>query len=117
MTSDRIDQCVGVACVTERLNRRRVASTEALGKRVAQARSAYKWTQDDLAKRSGVKKEQIAAVEAGKPVNVLVLLDLAKALDVTLDWFMHVSYRGDKPARPWDKAIEVLEKTAWRDRT
>ena len=57
-----------------------------LGARVRECRLAMNISQAELAKRIGVKQQSIDQVEAGKVNAPRYLIDLAEALDVSLEW-------------------------------
>jgi transcriptional regulator with XRE-family HTH domain len=59
----------------------------ALGQRIRRLRQAKDWTQEDLARESGVSQVYISRLESGATENVRVetFSQLAKALGVTMD--------------------------------
>jgi transcriptional regulator with XRE-family HTH domain len=56
------------------------------GKRVREVREARRWTQEELADRSGLTSVQISRVERGaREIRLTTLLRLIDALDVNPD--------------------------------
>lgn len=80
-------------------------------RRVASARAARDLTQSGLADLVGISQRQIAAYEAGesKPRSG-VLLKLAKALDVTVEW---LSSGFNWPAASGDEEIKTIGSSAY----
>lgn len=60
-----------------------------LGGRIAYARKALDLTQSELAKRAGIGQSSIALLESGSTKMPKHALELAKALQVSLEWLMH----------------------------
>ena len=60
------------------------------GKRLAQARKARQWPQEELARQSSVGQNQISRLENGeKPsVSIHTLVRLAAALDCSVDYLV-----------------------------
>lgn len=58
-----------------------------MGYKLKEVREAKKMTQEELAKQSGISRGTIAAIESGraKTTTTKTLLELAKALGVTID--------------------------------
>lgn len=58
-----------------------------VGFRIRERREELKMTQEELAKKSGVSRQTISAIETGKYENVLVgtLAAIASAMDTTVD--------------------------------
>ena len=62
------------------------AQAETTGKRIRAVRERRGWTQTELARRSGVGRDQVNDYEQARTVpGTTVLVALAKALEVTLD--------------------------------
>jgi transcriptional regulator with XRE-family HTH domain len=60
-----------------------------ISKRLKEARERRGLTQDALAQRANVKKDQISRWENGKePRDIESIMRIADELDVTLDWLM-----------------------------
>lgn len=60
-----------------------------LGGRIAYARKALDLTQSDLAKRAGLGQSSIALLESGSTKMPKRALELAKALQVSVEWLIH----------------------------
>jgi len=60
-----------------------------LGGRIAFARKAQKLTQAELAKLAGIGQSSIALLESGSTKAPLRALELAQALQVSLEWLLH----------------------------
>ncbi|WP_158564377.1 helix-turn-helix domain-containing protein [Jiangella anatolica] len=61
-------------------------STRELGAAVRDRRNERELTQAELARRAGVSREWVNALERGKPnVNVTQLMDVLEVLDLALD--------------------------------
>lgn len=60
-----------------------------MGYSIKERREQMNMTQEELAKKSGVSRQTISALESGKSENVLVgtLAAIASALDTTVDQF------------------------------
>ena len=57
-----------------------------MGYRIREIREAKKMTQEELAKKSGISRQTIHALECGKSVSkVNTLMAIAVALGVTID--------------------------------
>lgn len=63
--------------------------TATLGGRIATARRARKLTQSDLAKLAGISQSSIALLESGSSKSTSNALELAQALNVSVDWLLH----------------------------
>jgi len=61
-----------------------------IGERVQQRRQHLRWTQEDLARESGVPQATISRIEKGQRRNpgADVIRRLARALGVTADWLI-----------------------------
>lgn len=76
-----------------------------LGSVIKDRREELHMTQDVLAKKSGLSRQTISAIERGKNTNVLVgtLSALATALDTSVDDFLRASCPKDlTPINPLD---------------
>ena len=60
----------------------------AVGYKIKQLRKKQGLTQEQLAEQISVSSKYISAIENGKQVSLSTLLNLADALDVTLDYFL-----------------------------
>lgn len=60
--------------------------SETLGDRIARLRKAKEWTQEDLAKRAGIRQSFIGALEAGNQQTSGYLPEIARALGVDAYW-------------------------------
>ncbi|MBQ1790234.1 MAG: helix-turn-helix transcriptional regulator [Oscillospiraceae bacterium] len=60
-----------------------------MGYSIRERREALNMSQEELAKKSGISRQTISALESGKSENVLVgtLAAIATALDTTVDQF------------------------------
>ena len=58
-----------------------------MGYKLKEVRKAKKMTQEELAEKSGISRGTIVAIENGsaRTTTIKTLLQLAKALDVTID--------------------------------
>lgn len=59
-------------------------SHDALGSAIRRARRARGWSQEDLARESGVSRPTIARIETGHGVSTNTLVRLAAVLDLRL---------------------------------
>lgn len=59
-----------------------------VAERMKQTRKARGWTQEELARRSGVARDVIAMTELGRTKRPRQLEELAKALDVSPAWLL-----------------------------
>ena len=60
-----------------------------VGERIRKRRSELAWTQEDLAKKAGISKSFLSDLENGKRnVGADTLLDIARALSLSLDYLM-----------------------------
>lgn len=67
----------------------RLPDWAAVGARVSQARRALKLSQAELGARIGLDRTVIAKIEGGKrTLSALELIDLARATDLPVDWFV-----------------------------
>lgn len=74
-----------------------------LSDRIRGRRRGLGWTQDELARRAGISKGFVSDLENGKRrVGADLLLDIAEALGVTLDYLM-------KGGDPEDAAASQIE--------
>jgi transcriptional regulator with XRE-family HTH domain len=75
-----------------------------LGARIKARRDELKWTQDYLAGKAGISKGFLSDLENGKRgVSAENLLDIARVLNVTLDYLM----TGEEAEQPTPKDIEI----------
>lgn len=86
---------------------------EQLGVRLARIRSSLDWTQEDLAKRAGVKQSTVASIENGsRATRPGSLIEIAHALGVDayyLKYGVRVIVAGDKTI---DQVVELLKETS-----
>ena len=59
---------------------------DTVGGRLAKARRAHGWTQEDLARRAGVSQGTIGNIESGTRDGLQSLADIAEALGVRYRW-------------------------------
>src|SRR6202051_505866 len=60
-----------------------------VGERIKKRRTELEWTQDQLAQKAGISKSFLSDLENGKrSVSANNLLDIARALSVSLDFLM-----------------------------
>lgn len=59
---------------------------DSLAHRLRQARKSHKWTQEELARRSGVAQANISKIERGSTLTPEGILSLAKALAISPYW-------------------------------
>ncbi|HYK60543.1 MAG TPA: helix-turn-helix transcriptional regulator [Bryobacteraceae bacterium] len=79
-----------------------------LGDRVRQARARRGMTRKQLARDSGVSERYLAQIEGGKGnISVLVLRQLAKALNVSVDVLL---LEGPEPPVEWTHTVEFLRR-------
>jgi putative transcriptional regulator len=73
------------------LERSRQVDLEILGREIRRLRDSHKWTQTDLAERSGVTKQYLSKLESGKGgrPNIQSLLSIADAFGITVDVFVY----------------------------
>jgi transcriptional regulator with XRE-family HTH domain len=63
--------------------------TSGVGERIKKRRVELDWTQDQLAQKAGISKSFLSDLENGKrSVSANNLLDIARALSVSLDYLM-----------------------------
>jgi y4mF family transcriptional regulator len=63
--------------------------TSGVGERIKKRRSELDWTQEQLAQKAGISKSFLSDLENGKrSVSANNLLDIARALGVSLDFLM-----------------------------
>jgi transcriptional regulator with XRE-family HTH domain len=63
--------------------------TSGVGERIKKRRLELEWTQDQLAQKAGISKSFLSDLENGKrSVSANNLLDIARALGVSLDFLM-----------------------------
>src|SRR5437763_2864469 len=71
--------------------------TSGVGERIKRRRAELDWTQDQLAQKAGISKVFLSDLENGKrSVSANNLLDIARALSLSLDYLM----TGDASERP-----------------
>lgn len=71
----------------------------AIGERIKERRTELGWTQDQLCQKAGISKSFLSELENGKrSVSADNLLDLARALGVSLDYLMTGREKGTKLA-------------------
>jgi XRE family aerobic/anaerobic benzoate catabolism transcriptional regulator len=91
----------------------RVDQLKALGERVRQARARRGMTRHILARDSGVSERYLAEIETGKGnISILVLRQLAKALNVPWDVLLH---EGPEPPVEFTHAVEFLRRLSIDD--
>jgi len=79
-----------------------------LGDRVRQARARRGMTQKQLARDSGISERYLAQIEGGTGnISVLVLRQLAKALNVSVDVLL---WEGPEPPVEWTHTVEFLRR-------
>jgi XRE family transcriptional regulator, aerobic/anaerobic benzoate catabolism transcriptional regulator len=84
-----------------------------LGDRVRQARARRGMTRKQLARDSGVSERYLAQIESGKGnISVLVLRQLAKALNVSVDVLL---LEGQEPSVELVHAVEFLRRLSLDD--
>lgn len=66
-----------------------------IARRLRDARTAYGWSQQELAEHAGVSRPTVARVEAGDDVNTAKLMRITEALGLVL--------RIEKQEIPWDE--------------
>jgi transcriptional regulator with XRE-family HTH domain len=66
----------------------------ALGARLRHAREGRGWSQEELSRRSGVRRALLSELETGKKSNpsANVLLALARVLHVSVDYLLATRY-------------------------
>lgn len=70
-----------------------------VGERIKKRRVELAWTQDQLAQKAGISKSFLSDLENGKrSVGANNLLDIARALGVSLDFLMIGQASGDQAA-------------------
>jgi XRE family transcriptional regulator, aerobic/anaerobic benzoate catabolism transcriptional regulator len=86
---------------------------QSLAERVRQARARRDMTRKQLARDSGVSERYLAQIEAGQGnISVLVLRQLAKALNLSLDALL---FEGPEPAVELVHAVEFLRRLSIGD--
>lgn len=81
---------------------------KSLGDRVRQARARRGMTRKQLARDSGVSERYLAQIESGKGnISVLVLRQLAKALNVSVDVLL---FEGPEPPVELVHSVEFLRR-------
>ena len=80
-----------------------------IGERIRNRRRALGWTQEELARRLGVRQNVISRLEAGvvNNPNVRMIRSLARTLQVTADWLV-----GMYDDEPDDSTLLALAGTA-----
>ena len=69
-----------------------LVSSQPLGRRIRELRQKMGWSQDNLAQRVGIRQKQISSYERGANVpSGDVLIALAKAFDVSLDYLAQIA--------------------------
>ena len=86
-----------------------------IGRRVAQAREAKRWTQLELASNANVSPSTIQRWEAGKLPGVRELIRVAGILDVDSDYLVEPPPAQERPQAALlrataDGVIEILER-------
>jgi transcriptional regulator with XRE-family HTH domain len=70
-----------------------------IGERIKERRNELRWTQEQLAQKAGISKSFLSELENGKrSVSANNLLDLARALSVSLDYLMTGQEKGGRQA-------------------
>lgn len=70
-----------------------------VGERIKKRRQELEWTQDQLAQKAGISKSFLSDLENGKrSVGAENLLDIARALGVSIDYLMTGEASKDKTA-------------------
>jgi transcriptional regulator with XRE-family HTH domain len=70
-----------------------------VGERIKKRRAELTWTQDQLAQKAGISKSFLSDLENGKrSVGAENLLDIARALGVSIDFLMTGEASKDQPA-------------------
>ena len=88
---------------------------KSLGDRVRQARARRGMTRKQLARDSGVSERYLAQIESGKGnISVLVLRQLAKALNVSVDVLL---FEGPEPPVELVHSVEFLRRLSLDDLT
>ena len=75
-----------------------------LNERLRQIRNEKSWTQGDLATAAGISRETVINYENGRRKPTFdIILKLADALEVTLDYLLGTTDdpKGHAPAQPW----------------
>src|SRR5216117_2832738 len=81
---------------------------KSLGERVRQARARRGMTRKQLARDSGVSERYLAQIESGAGnISVLVLRQLAKALNVSVDVLL---FEGPEPSVEFVHTLEFLRR-------
>ncbi len=57
-------------------------------RRVRELREGMRWTQDDLARRTGVSRDSVGRIERGQLPDPIFLGALARAAVVSCDWLI-----------------------------
>ena len=84
-----------------------------VGDRIKSRREELKWTQDDLSKKAGISKSFLSDLENGKRnVGADKLLDIARALSLSLDYLMTGKNARKKAAKEPEKEVQIPKALA-----
>lgn len=72
---------------------------KAFGQRVAERREQLEMSQEDLAKKVGMRQQGIASIESGKVSRPRLLPEMAEALKADLDWLLYRDGPDPEPVR------------------
>lgn len=84
-----------------------------LASRLIKARSAMRWSQEDLSAETGIAQSQLSGYEKGVVPRAATIAKLADALGVPFDWLKDGvgdpgAPAGERPARPF-----IFEDLPW----
>lgn len=72
-----------------------------VGERIKARRAELGWTQDQLAEKAGISKSFVSDLETGKrSIGADTLLDVGRAMNVSLDFLMTGKESGERKADP-----------------
>jgi transcriptional regulator with XRE-family HTH domain len=72
-----------------------------VGERIKARRAELGWTQDQLAEKAGISKSFVSDLETGKrSIGADTLLDVGRAMNVSLDFLMTGKQSGEQQADP-----------------